>query len=586
MKKLVILTILICAGCTIVTKKCPVGTSSASKLGTGIKVEEGASSSIEENGKSIMKALEEELNRSMKRLKMSDHSPPYFISYTVRDIEETNINARYGSIYYSETTRVRLQYPQIRVGTYKFDSSKSREIGVEFELIDQYDYYLPLNNDIDALRNRLWLVTDQKYKEALSSYFRKKAKNVYRPKKDEADDFSRESPHIFIGSEKTVSIDNELCMSLLAKVSAYFKKFPEILDSGVTLNIKKVSRYFINSEGSRVETSDMLIFLYLVVKAKAEDGSPLENYRFFSSPNPNDIADENMLNAAAKDIVEEILALRKAPLMDPYTGPAVLSPEVTGVFFHEVIGHRLEGERQKDEKEGMTFKDKVGQKIIPEFFTIIDDPTMSNYKGTSLAGNYSHDDEGVPAQRIVLIENGILKNFILSRTPIKGFSHSNGHGRNSATEEPMARMSNFFVTSSQDLSPDVLKAKLLEECKKRGKPFGFFIKSITSGETNTTKYGFQAFKGAPILVYKVYADDGREELLRGVEIVGTPLTSINNIIAAANDYKVFNGYCGAESGFIPVSTIAPSVLVSEIELQRTGKEKKKPPILPPPAFDE
>jgi len=590
MKKLIILIVFLCAGCTLLTKKCekPGEASSVLKPGTGVKVEEATSSSAEENGKSIMKALEEELNRSMKRLKMADHSPPYFISYTVRDIEDTTINARYGSIYYSETSRARLQYPQVRVGTYKFDSSRNREIGLEFELIDQYDQYLPLNNDIDAIRNRLWLVTDQKYKEALSSYFRKKAKNVYRPQKDEADDFSRESPHKYIGSEKIVSIDidKEIFMLLLSKVSAYFKKFPEILDSGITLNIKKTSRYFVNSEGSRVETSDMLLTIFIAVKAKAEDGSPLENYRMFTSANPDEIADENMLTGAAKDIVEEILALRKAPLMDPYTGPAVLSPEVTGVFFHEVIGHRLEGERQKDEKEGMTFKDKVGQKIIPEFFTIIDDPTISNYNGTTLVGNYSHDDEGVPAQRVVLVENGILKNYLLSRTPIKGFAHSNGHGRNSSTEDPMARMSNFFVTSSQNLSPEELKAKLLDECKKRGKPFGFYIKSITSGETNTSKYGFQAFKGAPILVYKVYADDGREELLRGVDIVGTPLTSINNIMAAANDYKVFNGYCGAESGFIPVSTIAPSVLVSEIELQKTGKEKKKPPILPPPAFDE
>jgi len=585
MKKLIIFIVLLCAGCTLVTKKCPVGASSELKPGTGVKVEEGASFSAGENGKSIMKALEQELKRSMKRLKMADYSSPYFISYTVKDIEDTTINARYGSIYYSETSRARFQYPQVRVGTYKFDSSRNREIGLEFELIDQYDQYLPLNNDIDAIMNRLWLVTDQKYKEALSSFFRKKAKNVYRPKKDEADDFSKESSHIYIGSEKTVSIDKEFCMMLLARVSAYFKKFPEILDSGITLNIKKTKKYFVNSEGSRVETSDILMTIFIAVKAKAEDGFPLENYRMFTSANPDEIIDEKMLTEASKEVVEEILALRKAPLMDPYTGPAVLSPEVTGVFFHEVIGHRLEGERQKDEKEGMTFKDKVGQKIIPEFFTIIDDPTMSNFNGTTLVGNYSYDDEGVPAQKVVLVENGILKNYLLSRTPIKGFPRSNGHGRNSSTEDPMARMSNFFVTTSQDLSPEALKAKLLDECKKRGKPFGFYIKSITSGETNTSKYGFQAFKGAPILVYKVYADDGREELLRGVDIVGTPLTSINNIIAAANDYKVFNGYCGAESGFVPVSTIAPSVLVSELELQRTGKEKKKPPILPPPAFD-
>lgn len=554
--------------------------------GMGITVEDGAAEFRGKKNEFIMNALERELRRSMEKLKMPGQIPPYFLGYTVKDIVETDINGRYGSVYFSDTRPYRLLYVQLRVGNYTFDSSRSRDLGLDFDMADQYDYYLPLDNNTDAIRNRLWLVTDQKYKEALSSYFRKKAKNVYRPQKDESDDFSREKPSLYSGYDKKVNIDQAFWGSRVRRISEYFKKFPEILDSGVNFDAKSITRYLVNSEGARVETHDVNFTLYITARAKAEDGMPLENYRIFSSPKPDDISDEEEIMGAAKDMVTELLALRKAPLLDPYTGPAILSPDVTGVFFHEVIGHRLEGERQKDDKEGMTFKDKVGQQIIPPFLSVIDDPTMADFTGTALAGHYQYDDEGVPAQRVVLIKNGVLNNFLLSRTPIKGFPSSNGHGRDSTIEDPMARMGNLLVLSSQELGPQELKKKLLEECIKSGKPFGFYISSVTSGETNTSKYGFQAFKGNPILVYKVYAEDGHEELVRGVEIVGTPLTSINNIIAAGNDYKVFNGYCGAESGFVPVSTIAPSVLVSEIELQRTGKEKRKPPILPPPAFDE
>jgi len=251
-------------------------------------------------------------------------------------------------------------------------------------------------------------------------------------------------------------------------------------------------------------------------------------------------------------MVRELLALREAPALDPYTGPAILAPEAAGVLFHEAVGHRLEGERQNDDKDGKTFKGQVGKPILPHFLTILDDPTMKQLGATSVNGHYAFDDQGVAGQRTVLVQNGVLRTFLLSRAPVQGFSNSNGHGRSSPGRDPVARMSNLIVESSKTMAPARLKEALLAEVRRQEKPFGLLIRDVTGGNTDTSGYAYQAFKGQPRLVYKVDAKTGQETLVRGVEIVGTPLTSINKIIATADDSKVFNGYCGAESGFAEV----------------------------------
>ncbi|MEE8135696.1 MAG: metallopeptidase TldD-related protein, partial [Thermodesulfobacteriota bacterium] len=269
----------------------------------------------------------------------------------------------------------------------------------------------------------------------------------------------------------------------------------------------------------------------------------------------------------------------------PVSVPALLEPEAAGVVFHEAIGHRLEGERQIDDNEGQTFKEKVGEIVIPPFLSIIDDPSMKNFNGTHLMGYYPFDDQGVPGERVVLIDKGILRNFLLSRTPVNGFERSNGHGRASYGRAPIARMSNTIIESDTEYSKEKLKELLIEEVKRQNKPFGLLIKRMKGGETNTSSYNFQAYRATPVAIYKVDPKTGEETPVRDVEIVGTPLVSINKIIATGDDYSVFNGFCGAESGYIPVSTVAPSILVSEIELQRKSSKKEKLPLLPPPFFE-
>jgi predicted Zn-dependent protease len=282
-------------------------------------------------------------------------------------------------------------------------------------------------------------------------------------------------------------------------------------------------------------------------------------------------------------MVGELLALRKAPVLDPYTGPALLEPEAAGVLFHEAVGHRLEGERQNDDKDGHTFKGQIGKPILPFFLTVIDDPTQRMAGPVSLNGYYRFDDQGVAAQRVTLVDKGVLKTFLMSRAPVEGVPpHSNGHGRSAPGRDPVARMSNLIVESSKAMPWPKLKEALIAEAKRQEKPFGLIIRDVTGGNTDTSGYAYQAFKGQPRLVYKVDANTGAETLVRGVEIVGTPLLSINKIIATGDHRRVFNGYCGAESGYVPVSTVAPTVLVSEIELQRTRKDTGRPPVLPSP----
>jgi predicted Zn-dependent protease len=281
-------------------------------------------------------------------------------------------------------------------------------------------------------------------------------------------------------------------------------------------------------------------------------------------------------------MVVELLALRNAPVLDPYTGPALLAPEAAGVLFHEAVGHRLEGERQNDDKDGRTFKGQVGKPILPGFLTIVDDPTLARFGGVSLNGLYKYDDQGVPAQRTVLVDRGVLKTFLMSRAPVAGFARSNGHGRSSPGRDPVARMANLVVQSDRTLAPAKLKEALIAEARRQEKPFGLLIRDVTGGNTDTSGYAYQAFKGQPRLVYKVDAKTGEETLVRGVEIVGTPLTSLGKITATGDDPRVFDGYCGAESGFVPVSTVAPTVLIAEIELQRTRKDTGRSPVLTSP----
>ncbi|RME30236.1 MAG: TldD/PmbA family protein, partial [Deltaproteobacteria bacterium] len=423
---------------------------------------------------------------------------------------------------------------------------------------------------------------DSAYKQALQTYLKRKSKKITEVEEGKPKlSFTREKKSVYIQPSAEFAFAMERWQALARQASAVFEKHPDVFDSSVTVDARRVERLFVNSEGSRLATWRTIYSLSIFGVTRASDGQLIRHTRTVYSRREGKMPSVQEVTAMAEQLARDLEALKKAPKIDPYTGPAILDGEATGVLFHEVIGHRLEGERQLDEREGKTFKGHLGKRIIPTFLSVLDDPTLRNVGDVELNGFYRYDDEGVPAQRVMLIDHGILKSYLLSRTPVENFTHSNGHGRAAAGMRPRARMANTIVKSEKRVPFAKLKEMLIEEVNKQGKPYGLIIKSIIGGSTHTYNWGYQAYKGVPEMVYRVFPD-GREELVRGVEIVGTPIASINKIVATSDKLSVFNGYCGAESGYVPVSAVAPDVLMTEIELQRSMKQSEKPPILPSP----
>ncbi|HEY6100701.1 MAG TPA: TldD/PmbA family protein, partial [Anaeromyxobacter sp.] len=544
------------------------------------------SSAREDERLDVLAAMTAELRRSTERLKLGSYEAPYFVSYQVKDVSRNEVGGRYGALFDDAQRRDRNLYVDVRVGGYAFDSSAPEDTSIILGDAGPSWYApkdAPLEGDATALRNALWLATDERYKEALASYFKKKSREVYRQEEpNRPPSFSREAPVRHVDPRKPFPFDRERWKAVVRESTALFRDHPEIFDSSVKVVAERQVRWFASSEGSAIVTEQTVYGVHVAAVTRAPDGQLLEDGRDFYARAEAELPAPAAVRAAVAKVIGELEALRKAPAIDPYTGPAILEPEATGVLFHEAVGHRLEGERLDDDKEGQTYKGQIGQRVLPPFLTIVDDPTLEAVGGVALNGTYAFDEQGVPARRTVLVNGGKLETYLLSRKPVKPFERSNGHGRSQGARPPMARMANLVVDSSKRLPMAELKRLLMAEARRQGKPFGLVIRDITGGNTNTTSYGYQAFKGTPRLVYRVDATSGKEELVRGVELVGTPLTSVNKVLATSDDARVFNGYCGAESGYVPVSTVAPAALVGEIELQRAARANERSPILPSP----
>ncbi len=531
----------------------------------------------------VINAMADELERSQSKLKLEGYQAPYFISYQIKDNAYTSIQGKYGAIVDSDINRIRRLYVDVRVGDYEFDNSVRGRSGGVVPFHDASS--VPLDNDPDAIRAVLWQVTDYTYKEALTQYFNKKAAIVQEVKDKDIMSFTKEDSHTFYGPELNLTFDTAEWEDKVRELSSVYKDYRDLINGDIVVTAQKETVYFVNTEGTRYVRDEVLYSIDAQVSTRAEDGKKISNYRNFYYVTPEEIPSVNALKSMVKEMVDETIRMRDAEVLQPLSVPALLEPEAAGVVFHEAIGHRLEGERQIDENEGQTFREKVGESVIPPFLSIIDDPTLKSFEGKHLMGYYPFDDQGVPGERVLLVEDGVLRNFLLSRTPVNGFERSNGHGRASYGRAPIARMSNTIIESDSTRTKEELKELLIEEVKRQNKPFGLLIKSMRGGETNTSSYNFQAFRATPVVIYKVDPKTGEESLVRDIEMVGTPLVTINKIIATGDDYAVFNGFCGAESGYVPISTIAPSILVSEMEFQRTSSKKEKLPLIPPPFFD-
>jgi predicted Zn-dependent protease len=446
---------------------------------------------------------------------------------------------------------------------------------------------MALDNDIDVLRREIWRETDRQYRAATEALIKVETSQQVQVQTAEgnAPDFSREKAHVSIGPRVEIKVDRTPWEERVRKYTAAFSKSPAVLNSIATFTALGMNQYQVNTEGTKLAFGQVHYRLELYVQSKAPDGMDINRYANFDWLDTNNAPTDKIVFDRIQTMIAETEALDQAPLVEPYAGPALLTGRAAAVFFHEVFGHRAEGFRQKDINEGQTFTSKVGEQILPDFISIKDDPTEAAFHGQMLLGNYAFDDEGVPGENVSLVDHGVLKTFLMSRSPLVTIPESNGHGRRQLGYVPVARQGNLIVSSSKTMTDAQLRSQLIELVKAQGKPFGLLIDDIAGGFTFTGRSQPQAFQVLPLVVYKVFPDGRPDQLVRGVDIVGTPLVSLTKIVATGDTPDIFNGYCGAESGSVPVSAVAPAILISEMEVQKKETSTDKPPILPPPAHD-
>jgi TldD protein len=529
---------------------------------------------------SLIDILKTELDRNYSILKEKADPAPYYISYAVTEQQAEFLSGTLGTLQARTAGATRTLDVAVRVGSYKLDNYHStRGERPQFG----GGSALPIENVDDAIRRRLWLDTDRTLRAASQRLVNlKTSTQVNVADEDKSDDFSREEPSVSVSEPKKIVVNGDEWAAKVRRWSGEFAKYSRVLTSNVSIRLANETKYLVTTEGTRLQHGRPFIRITMAAQAKASDGMDLFTTESFEAQDPSGLPKDAEVMAAVNKVGKELTGLLDAPVVDPFVGPAILSGEAAGVFFHEIFGHRIEGHRQKDETDGQTFTKSVNSKILPEFLSVVFDPTRKSVRNIDLNGTYFYDDEGVKARPVTVVENGILKTFLMSRSPIRGFSNSNGHGRRQPGLEVVSRQSNLIVESAKQVTNQRLRQLLVEEVKKQGKPYGFYFQQVTGGYTTTGRSGFQSYKVLPLIVYRVYADGRPDELVRGVDIVGTPLASFARIVATSDTAEVFNGYCGAESGNVPVSAVSPAILISEIEIQKKDKGRDRPPLLPAP----
>jgi predicted Zn-dependent protease len=533
----------------------------------------------------LMDAMTTELHRAFTSLgKQGDDKqlPPYFLSYSVSEASAVSIRAQFGALVDSSSNRVRVTDVQVRVGDPKLDNTHGTHRGSAVTTLQ-----LPLTDDRDALARTLWVATNNGYGTALDNYLRVKTEAEVRAKEeDTSPDFSQELPQTYIGKPAPLVVVDEAAWERRVKgLSKVFREYPDVYQNMVVLTAQNETDYFASSEGSKVVMPHTQARLVVLAVTRAEDGMDLYREQTFEAETVEGLPAQAELESAIRKLGKSLEALRQAPVTEPFDGPAILSGRASAVFFHEVLGHRLEGQRQRGNEEGQTFTKEVGKEVLPTFLSVADDPTATKYGTTWLSGSYEYDDEGQKARRVDLIQDGVLKTFLMSRLPIASFAASNGHGRAQTGKVPTGRQGNLIVTSTKSVPETELRKQLIEEAKKQGKPYGLYFEDISSGFAVTQRSSPQAFSVVPLVVWRVYVDGRPDELVRGVSIVGTPLAAMKKILVTSDESEVFNGECGAESGTVPVSAVAPAMLLSEMETQKQPTGTARPPILPIPGAE-
>jgi len=536
----------------------------------------------------LIEILVAEMDREMDTLQ-SQEIPPYFMSYGVSDVHMTSVRTSFGSLVRSSTSNNRLLSVIVRVGDYEMDNMHEMRGDPFSQFTLRYGGFIRMARDEnpDAIRATLWQETNREYRQAVERFTKVRANVAVKiAEEDTSADFSRE-PDVVVNQESPLDIqallgDRSIWEAKVKKYSQPFLDNPKIYGGQASFSFTIERKILVTSEGTRI--SQNLPYARLLIRGfiKSDDGMELPLYKSYTSFKPDDLPEDDEIISDVHDLIQKLNTLRNAPVVDPYTGPAILSGRAAGVFFHEVFGHRIEGHRQKIEEEGQTFKKKINKKILPEDLSVVFNPTRATFKEQDLIGHYQFDDEGVRARSVTVVDSGIFKSFLMSRSPIENFPCSNGHGRAQAGFRPVSRQSNMVITSSKPISEHAMRQKLIDACKEQGKPFGLLFQDIQGGFTFTGRNLPNMFNVLPTEVYRIYTDGRPDELIRGVDLVGTPLVMFSMISAAGEEYDIFTGLCGAESGSVPVSVVAPAMFVSQIEVQKKSKSQERPPILTRP----
>lgn len=531
---------------------------------------------------SLSQIVEEELTREFETLRNLSPSV-YYLAYRIDESKTWSIQGSFGNIIHSENAQSRYLTTMLRVGNNTFDNTHTFK-GDGASLMFSASL-LPIENVSNPIKQEIWKQTDKAYKQAKSDYLAKQNKI----KQDELDiipDFSVEDPKVYQEEPIQGNFNQESekrWKNLIRTCSRLFLEDADVMVGDVSFEYTINRKYFLSSEGSKI--SQNLPYARFVISGtvKTDDGNQMPLYKSFYAPTPHELPSDSVLMEETHALVKLLKEIKLAAIAEPFTGPALLSPQAAGVFFHEIFGHRVEGHRLKDETDGQTFKTKVGERLLPKDINVLFDPTLEYLKETYLIGHYKFDDQGIASQKVEVIKDGVLENFLLSRIPVEGYEKSNGHGRASTGSSAVSRQSNMIISSSKPKTDEELRKMLKKECKKQGVAYGYYFKEVTGGFTQTGRYQPNAFNVMPTEVYRIYVDNRPDELVRGVDLIGTPLSMFSEITAAGADLAVFTGFCGAESGWVPVSAASPSVFVKKIETQRKYQTYSKGILLPPPS---
>ena len=521
------------------------------------------SATLDDHGDPVLKAMIAELKRSQEKLQLGQLQRPYYIDYQVTELRDTTADATLGALRTDQVNAGRLVRVVVRIGDYKQDSYFGEGMGaVEV---------MPTDNQELALRRQLWLATDKAYKAALTGFTEKQAalKNVET--ENDLADFSQEKPAQSLRDLVAPGEDAGKWKETLRSSSNLFRTDPTLESSSAYMSFRVLNRYFVNTEGT-VTRSGKAVYTYVFSGAtQADDGMWIERSHGWIVTHPEELPKQDEIQSEAKKLIATFAALKKAPLVeDDYRGPVLFSADASTSLFERLIVPNILGIRPDLGNPARTngeFASYYKQRVLPDMFTVVDDPKAKEIDHQTLAGSYDVDDEGVEAQAVTVIDKGVLMNYLLGRAPIRDFPHSNGHGRTALAGAPRPNISNLIFKAANAVPFDQLKQKLIQMCKDQGRPYGYYVE--TTGP-----------QISPRLLWRIYVSDGHMELVRGAVFKQLDTRALrSDVVAAGNDNYVYNR---AEP--LPSSIVGPSILFGELEIQRANRTREKLPTYPAPAL--